>query len=141
MAATATCSGSLPASVAQPGRARNAAISARTCRAMFTLSKPKPARSDVEPEMHDVGLADDVFLALEAQLARLARTGFPLVRDVVVERDGFGADEAALEVGVDHARGLRRRRPGAHGPGAHFLRAGGEESQEAEQPVACADDA
>ena len=40
--------------------------------------------------------------------------------------DGLGADEAALEVGVDHAGGLRRRVAAMDRPGAHFLLAGGE---------------
>src|SRR5688572_31818004 len=46
--------------------------------------------------------------------------------DVVVIRRDLGADEAALEIGVDHAGGLRRGGAGRYGPGAHLLRPGGE---------------
>ena len=60
----------------------------------------------------------------------------PLQRDEVLVGDDLGADEAALEVGVDHAGGLRRGGAGAHGPGAHFLRAGGEIGLQPEQLVA-----
>ena len=60
----------------------------------------------------------------------------PLQRDEVVVGDHLGADEALLEVGVDHAGGLRRQRAAAQRPGAHFLRAGGEVRQQAEQVVA-----
>ena len=42
---------------------------------------------------------------------------------IVGEGDHLGADEAALEIGVNHARGLRRGGADAHRPGAHFLRA------------------
>ena len=61
-----------------------------------------------EPEMHHVAVGDDVVLAFEPQLAGVARAGFAAIGDVVVIGDGLGADEAALEIGVDDARGLRR---------------------------------
>ena len=69
-------------------------------------------------------------------LPALLRAGLALAGDVVAERDDFGADEAALEVRVDHARGLRRGGARAHRPGAHFLRAGREIGLQAEQLVA-----
>ena len=46
--------------------------------------------------------------------------------DQVVERDDLGLDEAALEVGVDDAGGLRRGRALADRPRARLLRAGRE---------------
>ena len=62
--------------------------------------------SDVEPELHDVAVVHDVFLALHAHLARglggLHRAGGV----EVVERDDFGLDEALFEVRVDDARSL-----------------------------------
>src|SRR5437016_2531705 len=64
--------------------------------------------SDIEPEVHDVAFLHQVFLALQAQLAGLARTGFAPAGEVVREGDDFGADEAALEVGMDCPRRLRR---------------------------------
>src|SRR5438874_2406280 len=89
--------------------------------------------SDIEPEVHDVAFLHQVFLALQAQLAGLARTGFAPAGEVVREGDDFGADEAALEVGMDCPRRLRRGRPEAHRPGAHLLGTGGEESLQTEQ--------
>src|SRR5687768_9930128 len=71
--------------------------------------------------MHHVAVGDDVFLALEPQLADVARAGLAAALDVVVERDGLGADEAALEVRMDHAGGLGGARAFRHGPGARLL--------------------
>ena len=59
--------------------------------------------------MHDVAVADDVLLALEPHLARLLRALLALAGDEVGEGDDLGADEAVLEVGVDHAGRLGRR--------------------------------
>src|SRR5215468_1394556 len=64
--------------------------------------------SHIETEMEYVAFLNEVFLAFQAQTARIARAGFTLVPDVVVVGDGFSADKAALEVGVDHAGRLRR---------------------------------
>ena len=67
--------------------------------------------------MHDVAVGDHVILAFESQLAAVARTDFAAERDVIVISDGLGADEAALEIGMDdgHARhqgaGRGRRDP------------------------------
>ena len=59
---------------------------------------------------------------------------------MIVIGNGFGADEALLEIGVDGARGLRRARAFRHRPGARLLRAGGEERDQAEQMVSGADE-
>src|SRR3954454_19497566 len=79
-----------------------------------------------KPEMHDVAVGDHVILALKPQLAAVARAGFAAERDVIVISDGLGADEAALEIGMDHARGLRRLSTVGDGPGPRLLRPGGE---------------
>src|SRR5256885_3841370 len=76
-----------------------------------------------------------------SQLAGVARTGLAPAGEVVREGDDFGADEATLEVGMDYPRRLRRRRPDAHRPGAHFLGAGGEEGLQTEQAVGRTDHA
>src|SRR5690349_1124643 len=60
--------------------------------------------SDVEAEVEDVTVLDDVVLAFQPQLAGIARARLTVQRHVVVVGNGFGADEALLEVGVDHAR-------------------------------------
>ena len=61
-------------------------------------------------------------LAFGAHLAGFLGALFALVGDVVLVGDGLRADEAAFEVGVDHAGGLGRGGADRHGPGAHFLR-------------------
>ena len=58
--------------------------------------------------MHHVAVGDLVVLAFQPQLADVARAGLAAARDVILIRDGLGADEAALEIRVDRARGLRR---------------------------------
>src|SRR5579862_3338688 len=72
-------------------------------------------------EMHHVAILDDVILALEAELAGLARAGLALARDIVVVGDGLGTDEALLEIGVDDARRLRRAGAHRNRPGARLL--------------------
>jgi len=79
------------------------------------------AASGRKPEMHDVPIGDHVFLAFEAQSAGLAGARLASERDVIVIRDGFGADETALEVGVDDARGLGRLGAAGYGPGFRLL--------------------
>ena len=78
-------------------------------------------------------------LPSSAHLAGFLGAGFAVQRDVVVVGDGLGADEALLEIGVDDAGGLRRLGARVDGPGARFLRPGGEIGAEAEQLVAGAD--
>jgi hypothetical protein len=58
-----------------------------------------------------IAFLDDVVLAFQAQLAGLLAPGLALVFDEVVVGDGFGADEALLEVGMDDAGRLRRGAP------------------------------
>ena len=57
-------------------------------------------------------------------------------RDEVVGAHHLGPDEAALEVGVDGARGLGGARPGPDGRGAALVLAHGEEGDEPERAVA-----
>ncbi len=73
-----------------------------------------------KPEMHHVAIGDDVVLAFQPQFAGIACAGFALERDVVVIGDGLGADEAALEVGMDNAGGLRRLGALCDGPGSRL---------------------
>ena len=86
--------------------------------------------------MEDVAVLHDIFLAFLAQLARVARAGLAVERDIIVVGDGFGADEAALEIGVDFARGARRLAALLDRPGARFLGPDGEEGDEVEEVVA-----
>src|SRR5690349_11277201 len=85
-------------------------------KAILAAPFPRVHPSDVEPEVHDIALADDVLLALKAQLAGLLRAGLALAGEIVVIADHLGTDEAALEIGMDHAGSLGRRGAGAYGP-------------------------
>ena len=91
------------------------------------------ASPDVEAELHDVAVLHDVVLALHAGLALGARLGDRAGGDEVGERDDLGLDEAALEVGVDDARGLRGLPALVDRPRARLLRAGGEVRLQAER--------
>src|SRR5688572_27352432 len=116
--------------------------SATSCSRSPGVAVPSAAvASDIEAEVDHVAVAHDVFLALEAQLPRLLGALLAAGGDVVVIRRDLGADEAALEIGVDHAGGLRRGGAGRYGPGAHLLRPGGEIGLQPEQVIGGADDA
>src|SRR3569623_3017767 len=72
--------------------------------------------SDVEQEVQHIAVLDDVLLAFRAHLARFLRALFALVRDEVLIRYGLRANEAAFEVGMDHAGRLRRGVADVNGP-------------------------
>ena len=91
--------------------------------------------------MHDVAVLHDVFLAFLPGLAVFLCAAFAVELDVVGVGDGFGLDEALLEIAVDDAGGLRGGRAFLDRPGAGFFRADGEVGLEAEEFVAGADDA
>src|SRR6266446_5570382 len=97
--------------------------------------------SNIEPKVHHIPVSNDVILSLQPQLPRFFRALLAFAGDVVRIGNDFGADEAALEVGVDRPRGLRRRGADGYSPGAHFLRSGGEEGLQAEQRVPGTDQA
>src|SRR5512144_2248737 len=63
------------------------------------------ARSDVEAEQHHVAIAHDIILALRPHHAFFPRALPAAVRHEVLVRHRFGANEAALEIRVDHSRG------------------------------------
>src|SRR5262245_33959603 len=83
--------------------------------------------SNIELEEHHVAVLDDVLLALVARLARLLRADLAATCDEIVVGNCLRADEAFLEIRVDHARGLRRLHAFSHGPGSRLLRPDGEE--------------
>ena len=86
----------------------------------------------------DVAVDDDIFLAFVARLAEFL--GLHLaIGDVVLVGDGLGANEAALEVGVNDTGRLRRLGALHDRPGAGLLRADGEIGLQAQQPVAGGD--
>ena len=82
--------------------------------------------------MHHVAVGDHVLLAFEPEFPGFAGAGLTAELDVVIVGDGFGADEAAFEVGVDHAGSLRSLGAARHRPGSGFLGASGEIGDEAD---------
>src|SRR6185436_12860349 len=96
---------------------------------------------DVEAEVDHVAVAHDVLLALQAQLARFLRALLAAVRDEIIVRRHLRADEAALEVGMDDARRLRRGGAARDGPRAYLLRTRREIGVQAEKRVCGADHA
>src|SRR5881394_1172685 len=124
----ASCSAPQPSTPYAAAVASSSASDCKVCRASGRAFKgaAKCCGSNVEQEVHHVAVVDDVVLAFGAHLARVFRTLLAFERDEVVEGDRLRADEAALEVGVDHAGRLRRGVADVDGPGAHLLHAGGE---------------
>src|ERR1700761_7380521 len=87
-------------------RARDISSSRRTS---LRRNQSLPTASVVEPEVHDVAVSDEIFLAFQAQFSGVAGAGLTAECDVVRVSNGFGANETLFEIGVDHAG--RRRRP------------------------------
>ena len=113
----------------------------RPCRhgsgaALGQAAVPGGRMSDVEAEVADVAVLDHVVAALQAHPALLLGPLLAAEPDEVVVGDDLGADEAALEIGVDHARRLRGGGTPMHGPGTRLLGADGEEGEQAQQLVA-----
>ena len=95
----------------------------------------------VEAEVDHVAVLDDVLLALAAQQSLFLCRRDAAAADHVVEIDRFGADETALDVGVDLARGLRGLGAVFDGPSPALVLAVGQERDEAEQRVGALDQA
>src|SRR5262245_4843564 len=107
----------------------------------MTFTARTPSALDVEPEVDHVAFLHDVGLAFEPQLAGFFRAVLAAPRDVLVVADDLGANEAALEIGMDRAGGLRRRRVALRRPRSDFFGAGRIERLQAEQLVSRANHA
>src|SRR6266436_3010739 len=94
-----------------------------------------------KPEMHDVPIGDDVFLAFQAQSAGLAGACLAAERHIVVIRDGLGANEATFEISMDDARRLGRLGAAGDGPGFRLLGPCGEICEQAQETISGADQA
>src|SRR5437773_124861 len=88
-----------------------------------------------EPEIDDVAVLHDVFLALEPHLAVVAAGGHRAARNERIVADDLRPDEAPRDVAVNLARGELRGRLARDRPGAAFVFADGEERHVAEQIV------
>src|SRR3984957_3858112 len=110
-------------------------------RKVFEIERLRHRLSIRKAEMQDVAVGDHIVLAFEAELARLARAGLAAIGDIIVIGDGFGADKAFFEIGVDDAGRLRR--PGSlfDRPRARLLWPRGEEGDKVQERVTGANDA
>src|SRR5438552_8429532 len=89
-----------------------------------------------KPEVDDIAVVNDIFLAFEAELAVLAARGHGSSRDQVIVADDFRADESASDVAVNLAGGELCRRSARDRPGAAFVLADRKERNIPEQVVA-----
>src|SRR5207245_8973600 len=83
--------------------------------------------SDVEPEQQDVTVAHHIVPPFAPHQPLLPRHLVGSRAHEVVVRHRLGADEPALEVGVDLARRVERRTARVHRPRANFILANREE--------------
>src|SRR6516162_1588819 len=93
------------------------------------------------PEVHHLAIANHVFLSFQAQLGAMPRFSHAPRRDQVFVFHNFGANEPALDVGVDFARGIQSARAGRKRPRPALIFADGEERDQPEKPIACTDEA
>src|SRR5206468_7653934 len=95
-------------------------------------------RLDVELEMDYVAVLDQVVFAFHAVEAFFAGGGDRAALHQVVKCDGFGFDEAALEIGMNNPGGFRSGGPGADRPGTGFFVVEGEKGAQAQQMIGAA---
>src|SRR4029079_11778559 len=86
-----------------------------------------------------LAVLDRIGFPFRSHDAELLRVRFASRLQELLPPDDLGTDEASLEVGVDGARRLLRRRAARHGPRAHLVVADREERAEPEQLVRRAD--
>src|SRR5215467_11178840 len=92
-----------------------------------------------KPEVHHVTVFDDVVLSLQPHFAGLLGRDLAAQCHEIAVGDGFGADEALLEVAVNGASGLGRLGASGDGPGSRLFGSDREEGDEAEHPIAFTD--
>ena len=95
------------------------------------MASPRFVSSDIEAEVDHVAVLHHIVLALAAQQPLLLGGGHGAAGDHLGEVDGLGTDEAALDVGVDLAGGLRSLRTLDDGPRAALVLTVGEEGDPA----------
>src|SRR5947209_8540872 len=119
--------------------ASRASCAPRSRRIRCRVASPVTTRaSHVEQKVHDVAVLDDVLLAFHPQLTGGLDRGLVVVSLEVLDGVDLRADEALLEVGMDHTRRLRCGRTLADGPRADLLLAGREVRLQSEQAVTLA---
>src|SRR4029450_3773308 len=101
---------------------------------------PRNRRSHSKAKVDDVSVLHHVVLALEAELPGFAALRLARVLDEVVVRHHLGADESTLDVAMDAAGRLARRRSATDRPRAALVLACGKEADQIQQAVAGADE-
>ena len=71
--------------------------------------------------MHDIAVLHDVVLAFNTQFTRLFRALLAIIIDKILIGDGFGADKAFFEIGMDDCRRFWCSCADSDGPGADFF--------------------
>src|SRR6266576_3339399 len=94
-----------------------------------------PVWSAAMAEENDVAFLDDVLFAFEAHLSLFARRREASRRQEIIPADYFGANEAALYVGVNCAGCFLRVHAALDRPGAHLGLARGEKRSQAHQVI------
>src|SRR6202521_911832 len=93
---------------------------------VWAIGIVSPASSTAVPEQNDVAFLDDVLLAFEAHLRLLARRRKASRSQEIFAPNHFGANEAALDVGVNRAGCFLRAHAAFDRTGAHLGLARGE---------------
>ena len=86
--------------------------------------------------MHDIAVMHGVILALEAHFSCLFCPNLAAKQYEIAICDGFGPDEAFLEVGMDHPRRPWRGCSPGDCPGARLLRPSRKIGDEPEKAIA-----
>ena len=90
---------------------------------------------NVKQEHQHITVLHNVLFAFRAHLAGVFGALLAFASDEIVISNGFRADEAFFEIGVNHACGLRRFGAALDGLGAHFFGADGEIGNQFQQFV------
>src|SRR5439155_7054560 len=119
---------STPSRWSRPIRPRRRCLRVTTTSAAASTSSPRTSQgtirsleSDVEADLEHVAVGDFVVLAFHAQPPDFSRLRPRANLEQLIPADDFGADEAALQVRVNHARAFRCLGAGAERPRARLL--------------------
>ena len=90
--------------------------------------------------MHYVAVLNDIVLAFYTHLAGGTHRSFCLEGDEIVIFDDFSPDETLFKISMDNSGGFWCLVPFVDGPGAAFIRTGGEESLKPQQMIGALDE-
>src|SRR5690606_16082665 len=91
--------------------------------------------SNVEAKVDHIAIADDVLFPFDRHLAGFFALSFAAESEEVLPPNDFGFDESSLEVRVNHASSLGRRRAFQNSPSPALLLSGREVSDEPEKII------